>query len=467
MEQMLDLTVAMPTKNRHRYFPQVISEFSKQQFKGTKELILFDDTEHQYPYTIDHPEIVYTYHATPLSIDEKRNKINRIARGKIIVCMDDDDVYVPTYLQHMVDLIYTPPLPSLKIGRVVGAMSTVIYNCMDKTWWINRRNPNHNRAIAHAMAYDQVYAKNNLFRGATGEEASFLRQFKTRVREIDHARVGVMIWHPCNTVNKTDIGKTQLEENDSRIPINLPRECFARLNDMYPTLFWINLDVREDRRVLFLDQFKTGSIVNMRVPAIRPTYEIQYHTGLCTETEIACFRSHIRALSFYLKQSDSSYAIICEDDIVLPCHELFYEQLHYFLRSAPADWEMLQLHTLRFAEHASDDIDGYEPTDWRRREKADFSTCLYMVRRERAVRLVKEFENTQNFYHLGRVSADSTLYKDAIVYTSRGQYYPSDTRTPSSINPDHETKQVANNERIAILSERYPYPFSKKNRRDA
>jgi len=138
----------------------------------------------------------------------------------------------------------------------------------------------------------------------------------------------LMNYYTYDTLRKFDGDRIQAVVREKyRWPILL--ENFSRdlLTPVIPTVYWINLDNRHDRRDRMISQ--QLPFANARVQAIYDP--ITPHVG--------CMRSHHAAL-LNLK---NSMAIICEDDVIFP--DDFFQRLGELLTKMPMGWDVLQLHT--------------------------------------------------------------------------------------------------------------------------
>ena len=223
-----------------------------------------------------------------------------------------------------------------------------------------------------------------------------------------------------------------------------------------PYIYWINLVQRRDRSNAFFKQIEK-KIMGCRVPAISTNHQVRFDAKRCSDREVACFLSHLKAIRTYLNHSmdHCQYAIVCEDDLVIPSHKLFYEQIFYYVNTAPSDWEILQLH--RVVINA--DIPYSSALRWSDWDPHMFSTAMYIVRRSTAERLVQTFRDGLDLTPYGRVVADSTIYSNAVTYSADMPYFRTNDNFPSDINQRHTDLQKKNNRLIRSSSSRQGYPF--------
>ena len=103
-----NISILTPTYNRSKFLPLFISNLKSQTYPHNKlELVIHDDgTE---PFTnniqglqLDISPIKLVYHRTKVkkTIGEKRNELVKLSSSKILINMDDDDIYHPQYIQY-------------------------------------------------------------------------------------------------------------------------------------------------------------------------------------------------------------------------------------------------------------------------------------------------------------------------------------------------------------------------------
>ena len=100
-----------------------------------------------------------------------RNLGNRTISGDIVVCMDDDDFYFPTYVETCVT-----SLEKNRNFNLVGCSGMLMYDYgFDTVFDLRPFGPNH--TVNCCMAYTSSYGKNNIYEEdrTTGEEKSFKR----------------------------------------------------------------------------------------------------------------------------------------------------------------------------------------------------------------------------------------------------------------------------------------------------
>lgn len=441
------VSVLTPTHNRHRYIPMLLKQFERQDYLGGMELVIHDSTRKYYPFPILDPRVIYVHDPEIATVGRKRNRLNSISTGHILVCMDDDDIYYSGYVSECVRLLAATAHPS---SLLVRSSDTIMYHLRDNQ--LKRFSREHtNRCINSAMAYERGFLKDHSYnnRDRSNEEHHFTNNFSCTVANMQSDKVGIHVVHTHNTVNKDGKGH--------EISLDLiDRSILVDAHSNLPYVYWINLERRMDRSRAFLKQIET-KILGCRVSAVSKEHEVRFDANRCSDREIACFLSHMKAIGTYLNHSmdHCEYAIICEDDLVITSHKLFYEQIFYYVSTAPIDWEILQLH--RIVINA--DIPYSSTLRWSEWDPHMFSTAMYIVRRSAAERLVQKFWDGLDLTSYGRVVADSTIYSNAVTYSTDMPYFRTNDQFSSDINHRHANLQKKNNKLIRSSSSRQGYPF--------
>ena len=443
-----EVSVLTPTHNRHRYIPILLNQFQEQDFQGTIELVIHDSTSKYYPLPLSDPRVTYVHDPTLTNIGAKRNRLNLISKGRILVCMDDDDIYYPGYVSECVRALRESIQPSSSI--LARSASTIIYYLQDNIITSFSRE-NTNRCINSAMAYTRDFLKTHFYKDSDlcNEERVFTKNYSCKVANMNPDKLGIHVVHTQNTANKY----RRLIETDFDL-LDQSRLVDAHMTSPY--LYWINLRNRKDRSRAFFKQIG-NHVLEHRVNAIAKGHGVLFNPKMSSDTEIACFLSHMKAMRTYITHSRDkcTYAIICEDDLVISNEKLFYEQIFYYLSTAPKDWEILQLH--RIIINAN--ITHAPALSWSKWEPHMFSTAIYIVRHTTARRLVEQFPEELDLSSYGRVVADNTIYTNCVTYSADMPYFRTNHHSPSDINKRHYELQKKNNIVIKSSSSRQGYPF--------
>ena len=199
------VSVLTPTYNRRRFIPSLIECFKHQTYPMDRiEWIILDDgTEKSQDLFIDSglTNIHYYSDDIKLNIGAKRNKLNSLATGDIIVCMDDDDYYPPTRITHVVE-----QLISNQIYNICGSSELYIYySDINKIYKAGPYSNSH--ATNGTLAYRRSYLENHKYDETvkTAEERSFLNDFTESMLQLDPFKTQLLMSHSENTFDKKTI----------------------------------------------------------------------------------------------------------------------------------------------------------------------------------------------------------------------------------------------------------------------
>ena len=201
------VTVLTPTYNRVQFIPRLIECYKAQIYpKDRMEWIIIDDGQELCKEVIENetkglPNIRYIVLEEKVNIGEKRNILNKEARGDIIVCMDDDDYYSPERVSHVVESFDKNP-------NIQLAGSSIIYIYFTDTGDIYKFGPyGKNHATNGTMAYRKEYAKVHKYNEDVtfAEEKSFLDEYKHPMIQLDPMKVMLVMSHSDNTFDKSKL----------------------------------------------------------------------------------------------------------------------------------------------------------------------------------------------------------------------------------------------------------------------
>jgi glycosyltransferase involved in cell wall biosynthesis len=134
-----------------------------------------------------------------MKIGAKRNMLNAMAKGDIMVCMDDDDYYPPTRVADAVAALKTAP-PQVGIA---AATEVYVYFMDTKEIWVS--GPFHDKhGINNTMAYWRSYLNDHSYDETVthAEEASFTDDFTAPMVQLSPESTVLMMSHDVNTFNK-------------------------------------------------------------------------------------------------------------------------------------------------------------------------------------------------------------------------------------------------------------------------
>lgn len=229
------VSVLTPTYNRRRFIPYIIECFKAQEYPQNRmEWIILDDGTEKVGDLFEASglkNVRYYSEDVKLNIGAKRNKLNELANGDIIVCFDDDDYYTSDRVSHAVT-----KLISNATYQLAGSTEIHMYYTDNQT--IYRIGPyNKNHATNGTMAYKRSYIKGHKYDETVthAEETSFLNRYTEPMIQLDPLKVMLVICHSENTFDKK-----RLRENENPMfrLTNLKIKQFIRnkeLREFYAT----------------------------------------------------------------------------------------------------------------------------------------------------------------------------------------------------------------------------------------
>lgn len=193
------VSVICPTYNRRRFLPNVIAQFLFQSYpQEFMEMIIVDDSPESNEDIIPkQTNIKYHYIPEKMILSKKRNLLNDLATGDIIVCFDDDDFYSPERVRHAVT-----KLCGSGCDIAGSSIIHIYYKKLDKIIQFGPYGPNH--GTNGTMAYTKNYLKNHRYEEdkEKAEEAFFTNNFSEPMVQLDPKSVMVCLAHSTNTVDK-------------------------------------------------------------------------------------------------------------------------------------------------------------------------------------------------------------------------------------------------------------------------
>ncbi|OMQ08168.1 glycosyltransferase [[Flexibacter] sp. ATCC 35103] len=119
----------MPTYNRSEFITNAINQFLHQDYQN-KELIIIDDSQMSIDNLVPESNLIkYIYLNEKLNLGSKRNMACKIAKGEIIVHLDDDDYYAPDWLQKQITFLIEKKLD------ITGLAAPVFHKKDEDSFW--------------------------------------------------------------------------------------------------------------------------------------------------------------------------------------------------------------------------------------------------------------------------------------------------------------------------------------------
>lgn len=127
-----------------------------------------------------------------------RNVTNLVSTGDYLVCMDDDDYYPPSRVEHAVSSL-------AKSHKLVAGCSNHIMYDVDTEGVYQFKRFGLNHSINNILAYKREYLVNGNTYVSTkknAEEVDFLRRYQSPMIQLDPQKSVVQMCHANNTFNK-------------------------------------------------------------------------------------------------------------------------------------------------------------------------------------------------------------------------------------------------------------------------
>ena len=197
------ISICTPTYNRRNFIPELIKMVKKQSYPQERmEWLIYDDGTDKIADLVETINNVrYFYDTKKKTIGYKRNFLNRKAKGDIIVCMDDDDIYPINRVEHAVETLLENP-------QVKCAGCSEIYvlfkknEIKDEIWKFGPYGINHGTAAT--LAYKKELLDNTQYdnNSTSKEEITFLKNYRIPMAQLDPFKTVLAVSHKTNTVDK-------------------------------------------------------------------------------------------------------------------------------------------------------------------------------------------------------------------------------------------------------------------------
>ena len=237
-------------------------------------------------------------------------------------------------------------------------------------------------------------------------------------------------------------------------------ENFEDVN-MFPHIFYININKSKDRNNRFRSRLENTSYVLRRIEAITPetlnnkVIRLPEHCKSLTNEELSCSLSHLKAIHTAY-HAQLKYVLIMEDDIYFMKHP----DWEVLINSAPRNWEVLQLFTLETDVYNNDEL------IWEEHRRNMYSAGAYVINLIGMEKLLKQFVpeyKKENWDEISTINFENTLnivkvcVADIFIFTHVKTYVYSDILfnaegIDSEIHSDHLSFHRTNINKINEIS---------------
>ena len=231
------ISVITPTYNRRKFIPYIIECYKSQTYpKDKMEWIIYDDGSDPVKDIFDNqlstiPNLRYIYESEKQNIGVKRNRLNKEAKGDIIIAMDDDDYYPPERVSHVVNLLRA----NTRVELAGASEIYMFYSDIKKIYKMGPYNQNH--ATNGTMAWKRTYSDSHLYDETVthAEEHSFLEDYKHPMVQLNAFKTMLVMSHTENTFDKKrmrDGSNSMVKETSLRLRDFIKDK---KLRDFYET----------------------------------------------------------------------------------------------------------------------------------------------------------------------------------------------------------------------------------------
>jgi glycosyltransferase involved in cell wall biosynthesis len=214
-EKLPYISVLIPTYNRRRFLPLIVQNLRTMDYpKNLMEVCISDDGAESlfpdgFPYEERFLPIKVKYERITnrhLSIGEKRNRLVKMATHKIVANMDDDDLYLPTYLRYAVSVLL-----HYKVGIVHSPQMVFVYPKDNfKTTGIVCEAKRQGHEATQVFTKKHWKAMGGYTKNSRGEGAKMVDYHEKNCRCLDIRMCMMCVAHDDNTIPKDNFNKDEL-----------------------------------------------------------------------------------------------------------------------------------------------------------------------------------------------------------------------------------------------------------------
>ncbi len=209
-----DISILVPTWNRSKFLPLLIMNLKSQKYPHDKlKLIIDDDGTDKFIKDLDevkrllHPiQVKYINNKPRRSIGKKRDDLIKACDTKIFCFLDDDDVYLPTYISHSYET-----LKEKKVGCV--GCDKMIFVMTEKDFELHAIDCGDRASLIHEatlMMTKKWYKASCKFgNNSQGEGKNLFIGHENNVAITDIMKLMCCVQHAGNTVDKLQFAREE------------------------------------------------------------------------------------------------------------------------------------------------------------------------------------------------------------------------------------------------------------------
>lgn len=193
------VSICTPTFNRRPYIPGIIKCIENQDYPKDKiEWIILDDGTDSIEDLVKHlPYVKYVRSNIKLTLGKKRNMLNKISVGDVILYMDDDDYYPSERISHAVEVLKTT-----KAICVGSSLMYIYFSSKDKIYKAGPFGNNHATAATFAFTRKLLNITSFNENNSISEEKHFLKNYTIPIVQLDSKKTILVMAHTQNSFDK-------------------------------------------------------------------------------------------------------------------------------------------------------------------------------------------------------------------------------------------------------------------------
>lgn len=209
-----DISILVPTYNRSKFLPLLIMNLKSQKYPHDKlKLIIDDDGTEKFINDLDevkrilHPiKVTYIDNKPRRTIGKKRDDLIKASNTKIFCFLDDDDIYLPTYISHSYET-----LKEKKVGCV--GCDKMIFVMTDKDYELHAIDCGDRASLIHEatlmMTKKWYNASCKFGNNSQGEGKNLFIGHENNVAITDIMKLMCCVQHSGNTVDKLQFAREE------------------------------------------------------------------------------------------------------------------------------------------------------------------------------------------------------------------------------------------------------------------
>ncbi len=219
------ISILVPTYKRHKFLPLLLRNVMIQDYNHKLLTLVIDDDsprgeqlikDEDYEKVVQHLhpiKLIYKRCITKKTIGEKRNSLVKCAPDKIVAFLDDDDIYMPTYISYSYNMLKGNKVGCVGSNQMLFCMSQKNYevygiNCGDKISLI------HEATIMMTKKWFNSTCK--FAKNSAGEGQNLFAGSEKNVFNTDISKVMICLGHDSNTIDKM-----RFAEADNKVDITM------------------------------------------------------------------------------------------------------------------------------------------------------------------------------------------------------------------------------------------------------